>query len=272
MDNAAEVEQGFFADPQHPLPPGVTDAHRAAYLERGWVCLEAQLGEGQLAAARAALEARFELEGEEGGSELGQTIEDPTNPGVRRLCNLMGKAPEFLSLALHPAVLAFARLTIGPEIRWQAMNAHDPVAGAAEAHQPMHADRMFFDGCVGYMNCIWALDEFTPERGGTRLLTASHRRPWPTADELEDPIGAVPGEEQVSCPAGSLILTHGDLWHGGCANHAAQGVTRRAIHLGFACPATRPQYDISAAFAEAEARAGLGEEEGILPAPLASFS
>ena len=119
VDNAAEVEQGFFADPQRPLPPGVTDAHRTAYLERGWVCLEAQLGEGELAAARGALEARFELEGEEGGSELGQTIEDPTNPGVRRLCNLMGKAPEFLALALHPAVLAFARLTIGPEIRWQ---------------------------------------------------------------------------------------------------------------------------------------------------------
>jgi hypothetical protein len=40
----------------------------------------------------------------------------------------------------------------------------------------------------------------------------------------------------------------GDLWHGGCANHAQVGTTRRAIHLGFACDSTRPQYDITANF------------------------
>ena len=72
----------------------------------------------------------------------------------------------------------------------------------------MHADRMFFPNCVGYMNCIWCLDEFSAECGATRLVSGSHRRPWPTASELlTDPLQPVEGQEQVECPAGSLIIT-----------------------------------------------------------------
>ena len=143
--------------------------------------------------------------------------------------------------------MCLARLTIGTTAKWQAMNGHDPLPGRLEARQPIHADRMFFSGCDGYMNCIWALDDFTAERGATRVISGSHRRPWPTA--LPAPLLPVDGEEQVECRAGSLIVTHGDLWHGGCANLATQPAsTRRAIHLGFACEGTRPQYDIAASF------------------------
>ena len=35
-----------------------------------------------------------------------------------------------------------------PVVKWQAMNAHDPVAGRLEAAQPLHADRMFFANCA----------------------------------------------------------------------------------------------------------------------------
>ena len=38
--------------------------------------------------------------------------------------------------------------------RWQAMNAHDPVAGHVEAAQPLHADRMFFANCSGYFYAV----------------------------------------------------------------------------------------------------------------------
>ena len=55
----------------------------------------------------------------------------------------------------------------------------------------------------------------------------------------------VPGQIYAECPAGSVVLTHGDLWHGACDNRSSG--TRRVIHLGYACPSTRPQYEIAGA-------------------------
>ena len=63
----------------------------------------------------------------------------------------------------------------------------------------------------------------------------------PLDNTLED----VPGQIYAECPAGSVVLTHGDLWHGACDNRSTG--TRRVIHLGFACPSTRPQYEIAGA-------------------------
>ena len=39
----------------------------------------------------------------------------------------------------------------------------------------------------------------------------------------------------MTCAAGDVIIIHGDLWHSGMANLAPEGVTRRGIHLGYAC-------------------------------------
>ena len=51
------------------------------------------------------------------------------------------------------------------------------------------------------------------------------------------------------CGQGSAVFCHGDLWHGACDNHSSG--TRRVIHLGFACPSTRPQYEIAGALPDA---------------------
>ena len=53
----------------------------------------------------------------------------------------------------------------------------------------------------------------------------------------------VEGEIYAVCPEGSGVFIHGDVWHGGRANHSRS--TRRVIHLGFSCPATAPQYEIA---------------------------
>lgn len=214
---------------------------RAFFLEHGYLILERLIGPARLERAREALEARYALEGERGGWE-----QPGTHPNVRRLCNLFAKGDVFVDLAVEPVLLAFAELVIGREFRWQAMNAHDPRPGI-RTRQALHADRQFFAGCQGYLNVIWALDDLTAENGATRLVPGSHRRPWPRA-VLDNPLAPVEGEIQALAPAGSAILVHGDTWHGACDNNSAG--TRRVLHLGYACPNTAPQYEISATLPE----------------------
>ena len=222
---------------------------------QGYLILASLLPLPRLAALRDALEERYAQEGPEAGSE-GSDIK-----GVRRLCNLFGKGRPFEELAVEPVFLEAARRAVGEGFRWQAMNFHDPVPGDMRPHQPLHADRSFFPDCSAYLNVVIAVDAMTPENGATRLVPGSHRRPFPK-DALADPKAAVADETHVSCPAGSAILLHGDVWHGGRANSSDS--TRRALHLGYACPATAPQYDIAGGL-DARARRRLGPHCALIP-------
>ena len=101
VDNSARDQFGRIALPDCVLPSSVTDHHRTTYIERGWVCIEALLSAPQLERTRAAFENQLIVEGSNAGCELAQTLPDPSNPGVRRLCNMMSKHAEFLALATH---------------------------------------------------------------------------------------------------------------------------------------------------------------------------
>ena len=231
------------------------------YLEHGYLIVECWLTEGRLEALREELENRYVFEGDLAGSE------GSSQPGVRRLCNLIGKGDSLAELATDPLALESAQVEIGSDVRWQAMNFHDPIPGDPRPHQAIHADRSFFPNCTGYLNVVWAIDEMTKENGATRLVPGSHKGPWPR-DVVSDPKADIPGERYATCPAGSAIILHGDVWHGGRANLSSS--PRRAIHLGFACPNTRPQYEIAGSLGE-EIRERLGDHCRLVPDQLESF-
>jgi ectoine hydroxylase-related dioxygenase (phytanoyl-CoA dioxygenase family) len=80
-------------------------------------------------------------------------------------------------------------------------------------------------------NAIWALDDFTPENGATRVAGASHkwepsRRPLP--HELEP----------VSMAAGTVLVYSGNLWHSAGANRTDR--PRRALVCEYVLPWLRP--------------------------------
>ena len=242
----------------------------AFYRDNGYLILEGVLSPARLTAVRDALEDQLVFEGQQAGRE------GPEHPGVRRLCNLFAKGRVFEEMAIEPIVLEMARLTIGPEIRWQLMNFHDPIPGEFEAHQDIHADRSFTrwdnsgsallpdPNCTGYMNVCWAIDSMTEENGATRIVPGSHRRGCRPLDLLseEQMLAPIEGEIYAVCTAGSALFVHGETWHGGRANRSIS--TRRTIHLAFSCPNTVPHYEIARSI-NPEIRKRLGSNCELIP-------
>jgi ectoine hydroxylase-related dioxygenase (phytanoyl-CoA dioxygenase family) len=137
---------------------------------------------------------------------------------TRRLFNLLARDPLFARVPVHDAVLEVVERVLDPECLLSSLTAIDMQPG--ETAQPLHAD----DGSIPLprphvpITCtaIWALTDFTEENGGTRVVPGSQRADHaPRKDERDAP--SLP----TVMPAGSVLIYHGSLWHGGGANRSA---------------------------------------------------
>jgi ectoine hydroxylase-related dioxygenase (phytanoyl-CoA dioxygenase family) len=142
---------------------------------------------------------------------------------TRRIFNLLARDRIFERVPLHPDVLAVAEAVLGPELLLSSLTAIEMQPG--QDAQPLHAD----DGSYGLpkphapfnATAIWALTDFTLENGATRLVPGSHLAG-------RNPRRGEPAESVATeMPAGSVLVYHGSLWHGGGANRS--GVRRVAI-------------------------------------------
>jgi ectoine hydroxylase-related dioxygenase (phytanoyl-CoA dioxygenase family) len=138
---------------------------------------------------------------------------------TRRLFNLLARGPLFVRVPVHDAVLPVVERVLDPECLLSSLTAIEMNPG--ETAQPLHCD----DGSIplpkphGPITCtaIWALTDFTEENGGTRIVPGSQRADHaPRRDERDAPSRA------TVMPAGSVLIYHGSLWHGGGANVSAE--------------------------------------------------
>lgn len=88
--------------------------------------------------------------------------------------------------------------------------------GPGEAAQPIHADDQVMPlprpHPATVCNSMWALTDFTAANGATRICPGTH-----LADDA--PVyGTHPPSIPAEMPAGSVLVWHGSLWHGGGAN------------------------------------------------------
>lgn len=90
-----------------------------------------------------------------------------------------------------------------------------------ESQQELHRDDaiypMRFPGVEVQVNALWALTDFTPENGATRVLLGSHGGNVLLASGLAAPTVA------VTMSKGSVLLYMGSLYHGGGANRSNLG-------------------------------------------------
>jgi ectoine hydroxylase-related dioxygenase (phytanoyl-CoA dioxygenase family) len=91
-----------------------------------------------------------------------------------------------------------------------------------ERAQPIHADEQLLPLPKPHVpivcNTMWALTDFTPENGATRLVPGTHRADGSPEPTLEDVHATIP----ASMTRGSVLVYDGALWHGGGANLSSE--------------------------------------------------
>jgi ectoine hydroxylase-related dioxygenase (phytanoyl-CoA dioxygenase family) len=131
-----------------------------------------------------------------------------------RVYNLLAHGPLYQQVPLHPVVLPIVDQVLGHQCLISSLSSIDIRPG--ERAQPIHADDQVMPlpkphGAT-VANSMWALTDFTEANGATRVIPGSH-----LADRSPD-FGVRYDSVPAEMPAGSILVWHGSLWHGGGAN------------------------------------------------------
>jgi hypothetical protein len=125
---------------------------------------------------------------------------------------LLAKDPVFAEAILNPKLLAMAEFSVGRGflISQVAASVRPKGAGSIGLHAdhnwlpaPFPAHNMLLTGC-------WACDEYSEAGGSTLVIPGSNNlRRHPAAEE----INAISGAIAIECPAGSVAMWDGNIWH-----------------------------------------------------------
>jgi ectoine hydroxylase-related dioxygenase (phytanoyl-CoA dioxygenase family) len=131
-----------------------------------------------------------------------------------RVYNLLAHGELWQQVPVQPAVLPIVRNVLGDGCLISSLSSISIHPG--ETAQPIHADDQIMPLARPHpatvANSMWALTDFTEANGATRVVPGSHLADHaPPYGEHQD---TVPAE----MAAGSILIWHGSLWHGGGAN------------------------------------------------------
>jgi ectoine hydroxylase-related dioxygenase (phytanoyl-CoA dioxygenase family) len=152
---------------------------------------------------------------------------------LQRVWNLLNKHSIFHELLLSPQIDLwmngiFDRETAHRKYYLSSFQANVLQPGARA--QILHIDTPVPNPVPNYplkANTIWLLDDFTAENGATEVIPGSHRRP---ARPPKTPTPCLEKElKQVIAPMGSVVITHGALWHRSGNNDSSKP---RSVLLG----------------------------------------
>ncbi|WP_419841181.1 phytanoyl-CoA dioxygenase family protein [Candidatus Poriferisodalis sp.] len=132
---------------------------------------------------------------------------------------LVARSPACRELVMHDKVIAMANRFLEPYTNKIQLHLTQVInIKPGQGTQPLHRDRLAWGGYVPssiepQFNTMWALTDFTPENGGTRIV--------PGSPGWDNERRAVDHEKiQAAMGAGSVLLYSGSVIHGGGENRS----------------------------------------------------
>ena len=186
------------------------DAVAAALMRDGCAIVDELLDADTVERVRSELWPYLQLTSTGGDEFSGQE--------TRRAGSIVERSPAARELVLHPLVFGASEKVITEKNKGVQLHVTQLISiGSGETPQPLHRDQWAWDffpfpeGHEVMVNCMWALTDFTPENGATRVVPCSSRyqgRETPPPDEVEI----------AEMKAGSVCLFAGSCFHGGGPN------------------------------------------------------
>ena len=160
--------------------------------------------------------------------------DDPAGPRGSNMGLLLD--PVFGEAVTMPKLMAMAEFSVG---RGHLISqVATSVVPGGSGSVGLHADQNWLPAPFPEHNMVttmcWATDEYTEENGSTHVVPKSHLlRRHPTEEEME----ACEGIVSIDCPAGSVAMWDGMIWHTGWPRKA-QG-ERAVVHISYSRMAMR---------------------------------
>ncbi len=147
-------------------------------------------------------------------------LDNPSDFGgdrTRRIKNVLTVAPSAARLMEHDMVVGVADDILLPNCATYQIGSTDAIEVLpGQSAQALHRDDTTYPiemaGMELQIGVMWALDDFSMENGGTRVVVGSHRfiRSWHLPD--------LSGWEAAVMPKGSALFYLGSIWHGAGEN------------------------------------------------------
>ncbi|MCP4968544.1 MAG: phytanoyl-CoA dioxygenase, partial [bacterium] len=135
-----------------------------------------------------------------------------------RIYNLLAMHRVFERIPVSPLVLPIMEQVLDAELQLSSLSAI--CLGPGQETQPLHADTNMIPLPRPHvpiaMNSMWALSDFTEANGATRIVPGSHRF------DHDPDYHSTYETECAEMPAGSILVWHSTLWHGGGVNTTEQ--------------------------------------------------
>ncbi len=205
------------------LPPTATGEEAAAALARdGAVIVD------RVAAPEVMDRVRSDLEPYLARTAPGR--DEFSGRRTKRTGGLIARSLTCRDLVMHPLVLDTMGRVLAHATTFQLHLTQIIAIGPDEPAQRIHRDQWaydFFPFPKGYevqCNTIWAMTDFTPENGATRVIVGSHRYD----DRMEFTEAHT---EPAAMTKGSVLFYTGSLYHGGGSNRSE--ATRYGINITY---------------------------------------
>lgn len=230
-----------------PLPL-LSSTDMARFVARGFLRFDALVPEEINAAFLASLGSVERRDDERLLQAYGRLIASSDIPEIPAGVPLEGAFADGTPLArlfALPAVRGIIASLVGPQPRFdhQFLHVAFPPSAWREGDPPQVSQHLHQDSTIDPrpdafdIQIMYYPHAVGPQDGGTRFVPGSHLRIVSEAAIAR--YQNVLGQQHMACPAGTLLVLHHGIWHGGGINRGERARTMYKIRLNPSVPQTR---------------------------------